>query len=113
MLRKLDAARLEDLLKGAERLEWHLNAKVVTTLRAKFLEEFEPAVENFRKDTSDFFRNLKVTPFGSSLIALRPRTTSPPALSVSPSTASRYLGPTTCSGNAQSEDGEYDDMPLA
>ena len=50
MLRKLDAARLEELLGGAERLEWHLNAKVRDDDARKFLEDFETAVENFRKD---------------------------------------------------------------
>lgn len=48
MLRKLDAARLEELLNGAERIKWHLNAAVRDETARKFLEEFETAVENFR-----------------------------------------------------------------
>ena len=49
MLRKLDWARLEELLEGAEHLRWHLNAHVRDDEARKFLEEFEQAVENFRK----------------------------------------------------------------
>lgn len=49
MLRKLDAARLEELLRGAKRLEWHLNANVRDNEARKFLEDFETAVENFRE----------------------------------------------------------------
>jgi transcriptional regulator with XRE-family HTH domain len=49
MLRKLDWARLEELLKGAEILRWHLKAQVRDDATRKFLEEFEQAVENFRK----------------------------------------------------------------
>ena len=107
MLRKLDAARLEELLRGAERLEWHLNAKVRDDEARKFLEDFETAVENFRKQRpAHLLAELKlVSTYGSSSIALRLRTTSPPAWSSSPSTASRYLGPTICSGNAHAEDG--------
>ena len=86
---------------GAERIEWHLNAKVRGDDARKFLEDFEPAARELSEATA-LSSNLKVTPFGSSLTALRPRTTWPPALSVSRSTASRYLGATTCSGNVQS-----------
>jgi transcriptional regulator with XRE-family HTH domain len=49
MLRKLDAARLEELLKGAQTVRWHLKAQVRDDASRKFLEEFEQAVENFRK----------------------------------------------------------------
>ena len=101
MLRKLDAARLEELLKGAERLRWQLKAQVRDDAARKFLEEFEQAVENFRKQlASTVCRSSAMeTPlYGSSSIALRRRTTSPPAWSGSPITASRYLGPTTCFG---------------
>jgi transcriptional regulator with XRE-family HTH domain len=49
MLRKLDWARLEELLKGAENLRWHLKAQVRDDATRKFLEDFEQAVENFRK----------------------------------------------------------------
>ena len=49
MLRKLDWARLEELLKGAETLRWHLKAPVRDDAARTFLEEFEQAVENFRK----------------------------------------------------------------
>jgi hypothetical protein len=49
MLRKLDAARLKELLEGGENLRWRLNAQVRDYAARKFLEEFELAVENFRK----------------------------------------------------------------
>jgi transcriptional regulator with XRE-family HTH domain len=49
LLRKLDWARLEELLKGAETLRWHLKAPVRDDASRTFLEEFEQAVENFRK----------------------------------------------------------------
>jgi transcriptional regulator with XRE-family HTH domain len=49
MLRKLDASRLEALLEGADRIKWYLNAKVRDDDKRKFLEDFETAVENFRK----------------------------------------------------------------
>ncbi len=48
MLRKLDAARLKELLGGAERVKWRLNAKVRDDEARKFLEDLETAVENFR-----------------------------------------------------------------
>jgi transcriptional regulator with XRE-family HTH domain len=54
MLRKLDAARLEELLKGAERLEWQLNAMVRDDEARKFLQDFETAVEKFQKDLRHF-----------------------------------------------------------
>ncbi|MBR1149339.1 helix-turn-helix transcriptional regulator [Bradyrhizobium sp. JYMT SZCCT0428] len=49
MLRKLDWARLEELLTGAENLRWHLKAPVRDDAARTFLVEFEQAVENFRK----------------------------------------------------------------
>ena len=49
MLRKLDGPRLEELLQGAENVRWHLKAPVRDDASRKFLEEFEQAVENFRK----------------------------------------------------------------
>lgn len=49
MLRKLDAARLKELLEGGENLRWRLNAQVRDDAARKFLEEFEEAVEKFRK----------------------------------------------------------------
>jgi hypothetical protein len=49
MLRKLDRAHLEELLTGAETLRWHLKAPVRDDASRKFLEEFEQAVEDFRK----------------------------------------------------------------
>jgi transcriptional regulator with XRE-family HTH domain len=49
MLRKLDAARLAELLEGAETLRWHLKATVRDDASRTFLEELETAVENFRK----------------------------------------------------------------
>jgi transcriptional regulator with XRE-family HTH domain len=49
MLRKLDWPRLEQLLRGAENLRWHLKALVRDDAARAFLEEFEQAVENFRK----------------------------------------------------------------
>jgi len=49
MLRKLDWAHLEELLTGAETLRWHLKAPVRDASSRKFLEEFEQAVEEFRK----------------------------------------------------------------
>jgi transcriptional regulator with XRE-family HTH domain len=53
MLRKLDWVRLEELLKEAETLRWHLKAPVRDDAARTFLEEFEQAVENFRR-LSDF-----------------------------------------------------------
>jgi transcriptional regulator with XRE-family HTH domain len=47
MLRRLDAARLEELLAGAERVEWQLNVKVRDEEARKFLKDFEAAVERF------------------------------------------------------------------
>ena len=69
MLRKLDAARLEELLEGAERLEWHLNAKVRDDEARKFLEDFETAVENFSeaaplRDTARLIPRCKSLPAG-------------------------------------------------
>jgi transcriptional regulator with XRE-family HTH domain len=49
MLRKLDPARLEELLRGAERVAWYLNAKIRSDDARKFLEHFETAVQNFRE----------------------------------------------------------------
>jgi transcriptional regulator with XRE-family HTH domain len=49
MLRKLDAARLEDVFEGADRVIWDLNAEVRGDEARKFLEDFEPALEDFRK----------------------------------------------------------------
>jgi len=49
MMRKLDWARLEELLKGAENLRWSLNAQVRDEATRTLLEDFEQAVENFRK----------------------------------------------------------------
>jgi transcriptional regulator with XRE-family HTH domain len=61
MLRKLDWARLEELLKGAENVRWHLKVQVRDDATRKFLEEFEEAVENFRKqlvlDQPEFWDN--------------------------------------------------------
>jgi len=54
LLRKLDASRLEALLEGADRIKWHLNAKVRDDDKRKFLEDFEPAAENFRKQSAFF-----------------------------------------------------------
>jgi transcriptional regulator with XRE-family HTH domain len=54
MLRKLDAARLEELFQIALRVRWHLNAKVVDDEARKFLEDFETALENFRKQQDPF-----------------------------------------------------------
>src|SRR5579871_5278563 len=54
LLRKLDATSLENLLSGAERTEWHLNVKVRDENVRKFLEDFETAVESFRKDLRRF-----------------------------------------------------------
>jgi hypothetical protein len=45
---------LEELLGGAESLEWHLNVKVQTDEARKFLEDFETAVVNFRLDLRRF-----------------------------------------------------------
>ena len=42
MLRKLAVARLEELLAGAERVEWHLNAKVWDEEARKFLRTLKP-----------------------------------------------------------------------
>jgi hypothetical protein len=50
MLRKLDAMRLEQLLLGAERLDWDINAKVRDDQARKFLKDLETAIENFRLD---------------------------------------------------------------
>jgi transcriptional regulator with XRE-family HTH domain len=51
MLRKLDAARLEQLFRAdPSRLEWQLNAQVPDDEARKFLEDFETVVENFRRD---------------------------------------------------------------
>jgi hypothetical protein len=81
MLRKLDGAHLEQLLKGANRLEWELNAQVRDEETGKFLEDFETAVEKFLKDLF-LFRGgpsqVQISPYGPSSIALRRRTTSPP-----------------------------------
>jgi transcriptional regulator with XRE-family HTH domain len=56
LLRKLDASRLKDLFEGAERIRWHLNAKVRDDDARKFLEDFETAAENFRKQHALFHR---------------------------------------------------------
>jgi transcriptional regulator with XRE-family HTH domain len=56
MLRKLDAARLKDLFEGADRVIWHLNAEVRGDETRKFLEDFEPALEDFRKQHELFPR---------------------------------------------------------
>jgi transcriptional regulator with XRE-family HTH domain len=61
LLRKLDAARLEELLGGAARLEWHLNVKVRDDEARKFLEDFEKAVENFHADLRRFVAFSHVT----------------------------------------------------
>jgi transcriptional regulator with XRE-family HTH domain len=50
MLRRLDAARLEELLEGAERVEWHLNAKVSDEEARKFLKNFETVVGNYHRN---------------------------------------------------------------
>jgi transcriptional regulator with XRE-family HTH domain len=47
MLRKLDVARLEELLTQAARPRWELNAKVREDAARTFLVELEGAVENF------------------------------------------------------------------
>jgi transcriptional regulator with XRE-family HTH domain len=47
MLRKLDWTRLEELLRGAEAVQWLLKAQVRDDATRTFLEEFEQAVENF------------------------------------------------------------------
>jgi transcriptional regulator with XRE-family HTH domain len=52
MLRKLDAPRLEELLAGASRVKWHLNAKIRDDDARKFLEDFETAVDSFRKQNA-------------------------------------------------------------
>jgi transcriptional regulator with XRE-family HTH domain len=49
MLRKLDWRRLEELLNGAKDVRWHLRAQVRDDMTHKFLEEFEQAIENFRR----------------------------------------------------------------
>jgi len=49
MLRKLDWTRFEELLRGAERVEWQLKAPVRDDASRTFLEEFEQAVENFER----------------------------------------------------------------
>jgi transcriptional regulator with XRE-family HTH domain len=49
LLCKLDVARLFELLSGTERVEWKLNAHVKDEEARRFLEDFETAVENFRK----------------------------------------------------------------
>jgi transcriptional regulator with XRE-family HTH domain len=49
LLRKLDAARLADLLKGSEDLRWQLKAQVRDDAVRTFLVEFEQAMEKFRK----------------------------------------------------------------
>lgn len=54
MLRKLDGARLEELLLGAERLEWQLNVQVRDDEARKFLEDLETAVEKFWGDLRRF-----------------------------------------------------------
>jgi transcriptional regulator with XRE-family HTH domain len=48
MLRKLDWARLEELLKGAKNVRWHLKAQVRDDATRIFLKEFEQAVEFHR-----------------------------------------------------------------
>jgi transcriptional regulator with XRE-family HTH domain len=45
MLRKLDAARLEELLRQAARPRWELNAQVREDVARKFLVDLEGAVE--------------------------------------------------------------------
>jgi transcriptional regulator with XRE-family HTH domain len=54
LLRKLDASRLKDIFEGSERIEWHLNAKVRDDEARKFLEDFETAAEDFRKQHAHF-----------------------------------------------------------
>jgi transcriptional regulator with XRE-family HTH domain len=48
MLRKLDVARLTELIGDVHRIKWHLNANVRDDEARNFLEDFEGAVENFR-----------------------------------------------------------------
>jgi hypothetical protein len=50
MLRKLDAARLKELLGGALEVNWHVNAEVRDDKARKFLEEFETALNKFHAD---------------------------------------------------------------
>jgi len=49
LLRKLDAARLEELLAAATRIDWCLNAQVPEETTRKFLEEFAVAVQHFKE----------------------------------------------------------------
>jgi len=50
LLRKLDAARLEELLEGAKDVKWHLNAKIRDNEGRKFLEDFETVLQNIREE---------------------------------------------------------------
>jgi transcriptional regulator with XRE-family HTH domain len=48
MLRKIDAARVADLIGDAHRIKWHLNANVPEDEARQFLEDLETAVEKFQ-----------------------------------------------------------------
>ena len=54
LLRWLDAERLKDLFEGVDRIIWHLNAEVRGHEARKFLEDFEPALDDFRKQQELF-----------------------------------------------------------
>ncbi len=62
MLRKLDVARLEELLRQAARPRWELNAQVRDEVARKFLVELEGAVENFWGQINSGDTDAKGTP---------------------------------------------------
>jgi transcriptional regulator with XRE-family HTH domain len=62
MLRKLDVARLEELLRQAARPRWELNAQVREDAARKFLVELEGAVENFWGQVNSSDTDAKGTP---------------------------------------------------
>lgn len=62
MLRKLDVARLEELLRQAARPRWELNAQVREDVARKFLVELEGAVENFWGQVNSDDKDVKGTP---------------------------------------------------
>jgi transcriptional regulator with XRE-family HTH domain len=110
MMRKLDWARLEELLKGAKNLRWSLNAQVRDEATRTLLEDFEQAVENFRKqldlnvphawdgDPTLRFQLNRLKASDDSLSGWRHL----------PIMESRYLEAITCSGNAHRKSAAMD-----
>jgi transcriptional regulator with XRE-family HTH domain len=112
MLRKLDAARLEQLLKGAERLEWQLSAQVRDDEARKFLEDFETAVEKFQKGLR-LFREWALSGSSPSLRHQLDRLQTADDIAASLEQLAEHrlalLGADYLFWDCDSDDGEYED----